>query len=518
MERPSAPELDPAALPAGTVVGPWRVDGWGGRGTYGAVYRAVRVGHEEEGHVALKLAVRPEDPRFEREARLLSQLSHPGVPRLLGYGAWRPPRGAAHPYLVMQWIPGRELYAWAAQRNPSSRQVLRILAQVVRALAAVHAAKGVHRDVKGANVRMRAGDGQVFLMDFGSGNYEGATTLTPQPLLPGTPAYRSPEAWCFMEQFRDEPTARYVATPADDLFALGVMAYRLVTDEYPPSADPSEDKAGVWGEDGEGPRPPAALNVRVALRLNALIMRMLSAKPEERGTAEGMADQLEEAAEELGLEADHPLFAWEALSPASWSAEDLAIAVATQQRVRRRDKQVVRLAEQQDAAVREELARREAEVLARSKAGIEREPARATVSPRWPRFLALAAVVTVLVAGGSLWRTPGHSVEAFTATQTEAALEADGCTTALGDEAGSTVTVVSKPALHMKGIWREMPAKPFDWQRRAPCTQGEYEIRGGCWGKLESKPPNCEAFAYEWRGGCYTPVGAAPPPATSEQP
>jgi hypothetical protein len=65
MERNAAPEPNPASRPVGTVVGPWRVEGWAG-----LVYRAVRVGCEEEGPVALKLAVHPEDPRFEREVRL----------------------------------------------------------------------------------------------------------------------------------------------------------------------------------------------------------------------------------------------------------------------------------------------------------------------------------------------------------------------------------------------------------------------------------------------------------------
>jgi hypothetical protein len=403
----------------------------------------------------------------------------------------------------MQWVQGRQLYDWATQRNPTSRQVLRLLAQAARALAAVHAARGVHRDVKGANVRVRAGDGRVFLLDFGSGHYEGATA---QPVPPGTPAYRSPQACRFAEQFRDEPSARYVATPADDIFALGVMAHRLVTDEYPPSAEPREDTAGVWREDGEGPRPPAALNVRVALPLNELILRMLSPKPEERGTSEQLADLLEEAAEEVGREADHPLFAWEALSPASWSPEDLAIAVGTQQRARRRDPQVVRLAEQRDAAEKAELERQEAEELARSRALTERDPARAPASPRWPRFLAAAVVVTVLVVGGNWWLMSRHSGKALK----------DGGTTALGDEARIASMVAPRPAAHTKGIQLDMPTKPFKWQRRAPCTEGEVAIRGGCWGKLESKPPNCEAFAYEWKGGCYTPVAAEPIPATSE--
>ncbi|HEX8701883.1 MAG TPA: serine/threonine-protein kinase, partial [Myxococcaceae bacterium] len=231
MKRNAALELNPASLPVGTVVGPWRVEGWAGRGSYGAVYRAVRVGREEAGSVALKLAVHPEDPRFEREVNLLSRLRHPNVPSHLGHGVWRLPGGAEHPYLAMQWIQGSPLYDWAAQRNPTSRQVLRVLAQATRALEAVHAAGAVHRDVKGANVLVRLGDGRVFLSDFGSCRYAGASTLTPRAFPVGTPAYRGPEPWRFALRFLNVPTARYKATPADDLFALGVTAYRLVTDE-----------------------------------------------------------------------------------------------------------------------------------------------------------------------------------------------------------------------------------------------------------------------------------------------
>jgi len=102
MPPPATPELDPAAFPVGTVVGPWRVERWGGRGTYGAVYRATRVGHDETGTVGLKVALHPEDPRFEREVKLLSRLRHPNVPRYLGHGAWRHGSGALHPYVAME--------------------------------------------------------------------------------------------------------------------------------------------------------------------------------------------------------------------------------------------------------------------------------------------------------------------------------------------------------------------------------------------------------------------------------
>ncbi|MDY7233185.1 serine/threonine protein kinase [Hyalangium rubrum] len=489
MERSAVPELDPASLPMGTQVGPWRLEGWGGRGTYGVVYRAVRVGREEAGCVALKLALHPEDPRFEREVKLLSSLRHPSVPRFHGHGGWRHPSGAVHPYLAMQWIHGRPLYDWAAQRNPSSRQVLRVLAQVARALEAVHAVHAVHRDVKGGNVLVRPADGRVFLTDLGSGHYAGASSLTQQVLPPGTPAYRSPEAWRFVQRFGHDSSARYAATPADDLFALGVTACRLVTDEYPPSTEPGEDTAGLWRVDSEGPRPPAAINFRVELRLNALILQLLSARPEARGTSAELARTLEEVAEQAGPEADHPLFAWEALSPASWSPEDVAIAVGLHQRPRRRDRQVVRLSEQRDAAEK-------AEELTRVRAPAEGSPWRT-------RLTALAVGVLMLVGD---WR--GEPREAS---------PEDGGTAGLGDDA-RTFVVASAPAPSPKGIRLEIPPKPFKGQRKAPCPKGDVEIRGGCWTKLETQAPDCQEYAYEWKGGCYLPIIPAAPPATSDHP
>ena len=223
-------DVDPLSLPLGMRLGPWRIVGWGGRGAYGTVYRVERVGHEVEGPFALKLAAFPEDERFEREAWLLGHIQSPSVPRLYAQGVWEHASGR-YRYLVMQWVEGEPLYEWASRRNPSARQVLGLLAQVARAVADTQAAGGVHRDVKGGNVLVRSMDGSAFLMDFGAGHYRGAATLTSKVLPPGTLAYRSPEAWGFLRLFLRHPTAHYPASASDDLFALGVTAYRLVTDE-----------------------------------------------------------------------------------------------------------------------------------------------------------------------------------------------------------------------------------------------------------------------------------------------
>jgi len=146
-------QLFPEALPAGTVLGSWQVDGWAGYGAYGVVYRARKVGQTETHPVALKLARYPNDLRFRREAELLSRIHHPGVPCLLGTGTWKAnSRGDSHPYVVMPWVEGIRLYDWAERHPLTFRQALRLLAQVARALEATHAIQGLHRDVKGDNI------------------------------------------------------------------------------------------------------------------------------------------------------------------------------------------------------------------------------------------------------------------------------------------------------------------------------------------------------------------------------
>jgi eukaryotic-like serine/threonine-protein kinase len=297
MDRPSTIALHPALLPPGTEVGSWRVVAWAGRGIHGAVYRVVPVDHEDAAPLALKLALLPRDPRFAREAELLSRLRHPHIPRLWEDGEWQHPSGTLHPFLVMDWVEGTPLYDWAQQHPPSSQQVLHLLAQLARALQALHAQGCVHRDIKGGNVLVRRSDGHALLTDFGSGRYPHASTLTQDTLPPGTPAYRSPEAWRFELQFFRDPQARYSAGPADDLYALGVTAYRLVTGNYPELTEPFKDEEGLWHLEGIASPAPGVLNPHVSPQLNALILRLLSVNPAERGTAQALAEEIEQAEE-----------------------------------------------------------------------------------------------------------------------------------------------------------------------------------------------------------------------------
>jgi hypothetical protein len=131
------------------------------------------------------------------------------------------------------------------------------------------------------------------------GLFPGADTLTPPAMPPGTPAYRSPEAWLFAVQHRRTPTPAYSAGPADDVFALGVTACRLVTGAYPKLGEPQQDEHGTWHL--ESLVLPRALRreAHVEAPLRALIVRMLSVHPEQRGTAAQLAQEMERAAASL---------------------------------------------------------------------------------------------------------------------------------------------------------------------------------------------------------------------------
>ena len=229
--------------------------GWG---AYGAVYRAVDA-RDAPGPVALKLALHPGDARFAREAELLSRLRHPSVPRLLDHGMLAAAR-RARPTPTSPWSGWRACPCMTGRGRsaPPRGRCSGVLAQLARALEATHAAGGVHRDVKGDNVLVRAADGQAFLTDFGSGHYLGAATLTSPPFPPGTPPYRSPEAWRSVRSPSSASAVPYAPGPADDVFALGVTAYRLVTGEYPPAPAPMDAECHVWRPEGPGPRASAS--------------------------------------------------------------------------------------------------------------------------------------------------------------------------------------------------------------------------------------------------------------------
>ncbi|HEX8700980.1 MAG TPA: protein kinase [Myxococcaceae bacterium] len=453
-------------LSPGTQLSTWRVVALEGHGAYGAVYRAVRMDQEHAGPVALKLSLLPWDARFAREAELLSRMSHPSIPSLLDRGLLRHPSGAVeHPFFVMEWVDGTPLYAWAEQHDPSCQQMCHVLAGLARALEALHSAGAVHRDVKGDNVLVRRSDNGPVLIDFGSCHFQGAPRRTWQSLAPHTPDYLSPQACLFEIRLARNRDSYYPPCPADDLFALGVTAYRLVMGQYPPPMDVQQDEQGAWQVTSPDSRPLLESNPRVEPRLREVILRLLSNAPEARGTAAQAAEALEAVANE-------PL--------------------------------PQRLAEPQPAS----------EVPPPSAPA----PTRGNQSPVWMPWLALAAAGVCAVLLWNWQPVPSPSVHLSASTQQASNSQApDAGTAAVGDSSPTTPPAATPLPTDEKPLSQPSPPKPFPGQAR-PDEKGrcpgrtQMPINEGCWLELPSvSAEECtERGAVLFEGKCYAPALTPP--------
>lgn len=451
-------------LPPGTQVGPWRVVEWAGRGANGVVYRAVRIGQELLPSVALKLAMLPEDPRYGRERELLSRSLHPHLPRLVDSGFWVSAHGVRHPFVAMEWIDGVSLYEWGFMFLPSAAQQLRLLAQVAIALQYLHAQGALHRDVKGGNIFVRRTDSRVVLMDFGSCIYPDADPLTPQHLSPGTPAYRSPEAWLFSQRHRNDSKC-YRAGPADDVYALGVTACVLATGKYPEMGELRKDARGEGFLDSLK-LPRELFSERVEAPLREMVLRMLALHREERGTAGELAPALERAAD--------------AVAPA---------------RV---------------FPISSRLEPREAPP----------EPATAH-SPRVPTHWQRAWIAMAVAAGAlAMWagwvmrgtgvEEPVRVSEAVNPASHSGSPEAGPV--GLGDAAASSTDQGATQPTPAESLVADSPPEAFEGQtqpdKKGRCPRQKHVIlNGNCWGRLKLNREECEDVdGRMYQGACYVPI------------
>jgi serine/threonine protein kinase len=198
-----------------------------GHGGFGRVYAAYDEGLAKE--IALKI-VRPSDPsripEVMREGQMLARVRHPNV---VTVHAVR--RVGADVGFVMDLIDGESL-ADRVRRvgRLGAEEAVAIGETLCHALAAVHAAGLLHRDVKARNV-MRDSAGRLVLMDFGAGREEAAPRAND---LTGTPHYLAPEI------YQGRPASR-----ASDIYSIGVLLYYLVSGSYPVEGTTSTDIAGA---------------------------------------------------------------------------------------------------------------------------------------------------------------------------------------------------------------------------------------------------------------------------------
>ena len=255
-----------------------------GRGGMGDVYRATdRV-------LARQVAVKVFRPdvsddelhlRHESEARVLAGLNHPGLVAVYDIGT-----EDEQPFLVMELVEGETL-AQLVRRGPlEQRHVASLGGQLAASLQAIHDAGVIHRDVKPANVMVRAADDgtplRTKLTDFGIARLVDGTRLTSTGLLLGTVQYLSPE----------QTIGGTVSYPSD-VYALGLVLLECLT------GGPAFPGVGIESAVvrlSRQPEVPAALGAQ----WGGLLQAMTAREPEDRPTAGEVAAALD------GLTADAP--------------------------------------------------------------------------------------------------------------------------------------------------------------------------------------------------------------------
>ncbi|MEV4410817.1 protein kinase [Catellatospora sp. NPDC049609] len=261
---------------AGTVLaGRYLLEQRVGSGGMGEVWRAVDQVLGRTVAVKCLLDGRPDEPsfvaQFRAEARIMATISHPGVVEVHDFGD----DPAAGVYLVMKYIDGESLAQTLARVGRLSPEAtMRLVADAAEALHAAHEKGVTHRDVKPGNLLLRP-DGSALVTDFGIARSAGATGYTATGSLTGTAGYIAPE------RALGRP-----ATPASDVYALGIVAYRCLSGRLPFAGDNVVEIALRHVHDEPAPLPPD-----VPADVRAIVERAMAKDPAMRPSAAELARQ-----------------------------------------------------------------------------------------------------------------------------------------------------------------------------------------------------------------------------------
>src|SRR5262249_12631778 len=204
------------------IVGSYRILQEIGHGGMGAVYLAERIDEQFQKHVAVKLIKRGMDTdavlrRFHDERKILAELDHPNIARLIDGATTAQGRA----YFLMEYVDGQPIDRYCDERRLGVDDRLRLFLRVCAAVSYAHQRLVVHRDIKPSNILVTP-DGSPKLLDFGiakvmhAGN-AGETRVTAVFMRPMTPEYSSPE------QLQGAPS-----TTLSDVYSLGVLLFELL--------------------------------------------------------------------------------------------------------------------------------------------------------------------------------------------------------------------------------------------------------------------------------------------------
>jgi serine/threonine protein kinase len=293
-ESPAA-SIAGAPAPAGLCVGPYRLVRELGSGGMGTVFLAERMDGEFDRRVAIKVIragfgetflVR----RFRDERQILASLDHPHIARLIDGGTTT----NGLPYVVMEYIDGEPIDGFCQARRLNLRQRLEIFRHVCSAVQYAHQRLVIHRDIKAANILVTP-DGVPKLLDFGiakllvPGLAAGEQTTTVHRVM--TPESASPE------QLKGE-----AITVSADVYALGVLLYRLLTARSPYEAALRSEQELLKAVCELIPDPPGSVVRRepriggaidVPSDVDVIVMKALRKEADRRyGSAEQLSDDV----------------------------------------------------------------------------------------------------------------------------------------------------------------------------------------------------------------------------------
>ncbi len=268
------PATYPPAASGERQIGKYLIKGELGRGGMGAVYLAEQPGLGRE--VAIKeLILSPAaDPtalmRFLQEARVMARTSHPNLVQVHDLEQI----GDAN-YIVLEFVRGKSLRDLVNQGPIAMPQTFAVMHGVLQALDYAHKHAIVHRDMKPENVLV-SDEGNVKVADFGiarlTDDSSPGSTATKTGTTVGTPQYMSPEQ-----------VASSKVDGRSDLYSAGIMFYELVVGQPPFMASESDGPFTLMAKHVQAPpKPPSVYRPGLDMRLEEVILKSLSKRPEER--------------------------------------------------------------------------------------------------------------------------------------------------------------------------------------------------------------------------------------------
>lgn len=254
-----------------------------GAGGMGTVYKAANLMDKQQ-TVAIK--VLRDDlfddesnvKRFKQEAAIIDQLDHPNIIRVIERG-----QSKNNLFIAMEFLQGVTLSQKIhKEKKLNLKEAVHIMVQIADAIAKIHGKNIIHRDLKPDNIMLIEKDGDpnfVKLLDFGLAKTQYQTRLTQTGIVIGTINYLSPE----------QISGRR-ASPASDIYALGIMFYETITGEKPFIGDTTIDIMKQIMD--KTPIEPIRFRFDMSFELNHLIMKMLDKEIESRPAITEVLQQL----------------------------------------------------------------------------------------------------------------------------------------------------------------------------------------------------------------------------------